>query len=44
MEGNSLKLAATQKVPDLVVNKRMSQGEKVKEHERRKYQDGLLKK
>ena len=30
MEGSSLKLDAMQKVPELVVNERMSQGERVK--------------
>ena len=40
MEGSSLKLDVMQKVPELVVDKRMSQGEK----KRRKCQDGPLKK
>ena len=40
MEGSSLKLDAMQKV-----HKRMSQGNRVKSHpKRRKYQDGLSKK
>ena len=44
MEGSSLKLEVMQKVPELVVHERMSQGKGVKvAKRRRKYQDGLLK-
>ena len=35
LDGSSLKLDVMQKVPKLVVNKRMSQGERVKRHERK---------
>ena len=41
MKESSFKLDVVQKVP-LVVNKRMSQGEKVKDTKRRKCQDGPL--
>ena len=43
MAGRSLKLNVIQKVPELVVNKRMSQGERVKKPKEKKVQDGLLK-
>ena len=45
MEGSSLKLDVIQKVRELVVNDRMSQGERVKNPKVKKnVQDGLLKK
>ena len=44
MEGSSLQLDATQRVPELTVNERMLQGKRVKSlKEIRNYQDGLLK-
>ena len=45
IEGNSLKLVVMQKVPGLVVQERMSQGEGVKglKDKKRKYTDGLSK-
>ena len=46
MGGSSLKLDVIQKVLELVVNERVSQGEKGERHEkkRKKCQDGPLKK
>ena len=45
MEGSSLKLDVIEKVPELLVIERMSQGEKVNNpKKRRKCQDGPLKK
>ena len=40
MEGNSLELDVMQKLPELVVTERTLR----EEHQRKKYQDGLLKK